>query len=422
MTRRASRPRSGSSPRSEGMALAAFLCALVLCAATARAATPVELVQSHFRARGGEARLLKQDFLFEGQALVQSIVVPKAGCWAVFAWGGTGLRDVDLGIYSLAGQLLAEDRGATPYGYARLCSAQGLNAYISAQAYAGRGELTLFWVEQAPRELGRLPESLPIAVSQGGRASPPRALGGDETELAFEAPLLHDERLLATQGYSALGPANVLDVRAGLAQGTLMLRANTCFRLVAFVPSARGMMIEVEGALLKREGRSADAELLRLALCTTHEGPHIVRVRTRAMRSVALLRLFEHRLATTADAMTYGEERALLLGEARYAALERGLTLQHLGEAWLEGGSTLLWPVELRASECQMLIALPERTLETELRLLNADGVVVASNEGRRGAPSLFTCAKTSEKLRLLLRGRGAPGPVSLWFARGVAP
>jgi hypothetical protein len=68
-----------------------------------------------------------------------------------------------------------------------------------------------------------------------------------------------------------------------------------------------------------------------------------------------------------------------------------------------------------------MLAALPERGVEADVRLLDATGVVLAHNEGRRGFPALFVCTQRALKARLLLRGRGNTGPVSLWVGRSEA-
>jgi hypothetical protein len=415
------------SARAARRAAALFACAcggaLALVAlARAQASDPLSLIREHFLARGASAvAVLGRDFVFEGQASVRTLTFEREGCLGVFAWGGTGVRDVDLGIYGASGQPLAEDRGAAPFAYARLCGRAGLQVYVSALAYAGRGELLLVRVDPAPRALGRLPFGLPLAVAAGGRAAAPRSVGGDETELAFEAPLLHEERALASAGYVALGPPTLLEVRAGMAQGTVMLRGNACFRVVAFVPGGRGLMLEVDAPLVRREAKSIDSDSVRVALCTVSDGAYSVVVRTRAMRSVALLRVFEQPLARLEDAARFSEERALLIAEADVSARERGLSLGHLGEVWLEGGAGVAWPVELAAGRCHMLVALPERGVEADVRLLDAAGVVLAHNEGRRGWPALFVCTDRAAKAKLLLRGRGSSGPVSLWVGRSEA-
>jgi hypothetical protein len=408
---------------------AAVLCAWACLGALAQRApagadsdVPLSLIREHFLARGAsEVSVLGRDFVFEGQAAVHELTFERERCVGVFAWGGTGVRDVDLGIYAASGQPLAEDRGAAPFAYARLCGAAGLRVYVSAQAYAGRGELLLVRVDPAPRALGRLPFGLPLAVAAGGRAAGPRAVGGDDAELAFEAPLLHEERMLAQSGYVALGPPTLLEVRAGMAQGTILLRGSACFRAVAFVPGGRGLMLEIEAPLLRREAKSVDSDSVRVALCTVSDGAYSVVVRTRAMRSVALVRVFEQPLARLEDAARFGEERALLTAEATAAAHDRGLQLGHLGEVWLEGGAGVVWPVELAAGRCQMLAALPDRGVEVDVRLLDAAGVVLAHNEGRRGWPALFVCSDRAAKAKLLLRGRGSSGPVSLWLGRSEA-
>lgn len=408
---------------------AAVLCAWACLGTLAQAVparadadAPLSLIRQHFLARGAsEVAVLGRDFVFEGQAAVHELTFERERCVGVFASGGTGVRDVDLGIYAASGQPLAEDRGAAPFAYTRLCGAAGLRVYVSAQAYAGRGELLLVRVEPAPRALGRLPLGLPLAVAAGGRTAGQRAVGGDDTELAFEAPLLHEERMLAQSGYVALGPPTLLEVRAGMAQGTVMLRGPACFRAVAFVPGGRGLMLEIEAPLLRREAKAIDADTVRVALCTPSDGAYSVVVRTRAMRSVALVRVFEQPLARLEDAARFGEERALLAAEASVAARDRGFQLGHVGEVWLEGGAGVVWPVELAAGRCQMLAALPDRGVEADVRLLDAAGVVLAHNEGRRGWPALFVCSDRATKAKLLLRGRGSSGPVSLWVGRSEA-
>jgi hypothetical protein len=370
-------------------------------------------------ARGAsDVRVLERSFLFEGQALVRPLSFEQAGCRAVLAWGGLGLRDLDLGLYSPDGSALSEDRGATPYGYARLCAAAGTRVFASAQAYAGRGEIVLYEVEQAPRGFGRPPDQLPLAVAAGGQASAQRGVGGDDGSDAFEAPLLHDERELSRLGYVAQGPPSLLEVRAGAASGTVLLRAGVCARIVAFVPYARGVMLNVEREGQVREVRSADAELVRLGVCSERAGPYAVTVRTRALRSLVLVRVFEHPLARAGDAKQFGEERALSLAEARSVAGERGQELAHLGEAWLEGERPLAWPVTLTGGRCHMFVALPAGAQTTELRLIDARGVVLAHNEGRRGTSAVYACAERDEAARLLVRAGGGASVVSLFQGR----
>jgi hypothetical protein len=92
-----------------------------LCAASARANGDSERsIQAHLAARGArDVQEVERSFLFEGQALVHTLRFERAGCRALLAWGGLGLRDLDLGLYSRDGSALAEDRGPTPFAYAR---------------------------------------------------------------------------------------------------------------------------------------------------------------------------------------------------------------------------------------------------------------------------------------------------------------
>jgi hypothetical protein len=400
---------------------AACVLTLLLAASGVRAEPSESLIDAHFAARGAQApQRFAREFVFEGGALVRSMTFEHSGCEAIFAWGGTGLRDVDLGLYSQTGHALAEDRGATPYGYARLCAEAGTSVMVSAQAFAGRGELTLYRIAGAPRALGRLPSELPIATAAGGHAIAARAVGAELAELNVEAPLLHDERQLAAAGYIALGPPSLLEVRAGLAEGALFLPAQRCFRVAAFVPGARGILLELSAGEQVREARGADAELVRLALCQAESTPITVRVRTRALRALAMLRVYEQPSARLPDAEAYDEERALLLAEARLTAQSRGLRLEHLGEVWSERGPGVGWPLRSPGA-CIMLAALPAPGTEPELLLLDAAGNVLARNESRRGLSTLFACVAADTPLRAVVRGHGGAGAVSLWLGRSEA-
>jgi hypothetical protein len=53
-----------------------------------------------------------------------------------------------------------------------------------------------------------------------------------------------------------------------------------------------------------------------------------------------------------------------------------------------------------------------------DVRLIDANGVLIARNEGRRKVPLLFTCARQDETMRLVLRSRGQDGAVSVWMAQ----
>jgi hypothetical protein len=67
-----------------------------------------------------------------------------------------------------------------------------------------------------------------------------------------------------------------------------------------------------------------------------------------------------------------------------------------------------------------MFVALPESGKSSELRLVDARGVVLAHHEGRRGTTAVFACATRDEQARLFVRASGAAGAVSLWQGQGV--
>lgn len=388
----------------------------------ARAAEPSsELVRTHFRARGAASVVeLTRSFLFEGQSLSRAETLQGDGCVGFFALGLGEVRDVDVGLYTRAGQRVAEDIAAAPYAYARVCGTRGLELYVSATLYAGRGQLVLFRVEGAPRELGRLPK-LPLAVAAGGRLEELRSVGAAADELSAETTLLQEERASLAVGYLPAGPPRALEVRAGAARGQLLLRAGRCYRVSAIVPFSRGIALEVEDAGATRWSSQASAEeRATLALCALRDGAHEVRVQARTMRGSALVRAFEHTRVQAERVRELGPAIALGIAEAEYVARARGFELSLLGSAWVEGGAPLVWPLSLERAGCYALAAVSEiGAAAVDLRLTDGNGVLIAHNEGRRGVPMLFACVREPATVRLMLKARGPDLRVSVW--RGAA-
>lgn len=417
-----SRARGRASATLIGL-LVVLTLASIAGGAAASAGSQVALVTQHLRARGAtRVDEVVRAFFFEGQARAHAQQLTHDGCVAYLALGTGEVRDVDLSLYSRAGQLIAEDTGVAPYAYARVCGARGLELYASATLYAGRGELVLLRVEHAPRELGRLPSSLPLAVSAGGRLEELRAVGSESSELSPESTLLQEERAQLALGYVTSGPPYALELRAGNAHGQVLLRAGRCYRLTAVVPFSRGVAIELEGV----EGarwftRNVGEDRTSLALCAPLDGPYLVRVQARPLRGLALLRVFEHGAADAPLAREVGEATALAIAEAQHVALQRGLHLVQLGSAWIEGSAPLAWPLTIEKAGCYAFAAVSEvGSAAVDVRLTDASGNLLAHNEGRRGVPMVFACVHEPATVHLVLKARGPDLRVSVW--RGQPP
>lgn len=357
--------------------------------------------------------------MFEGEASVQEIALPRAGCFGFLALGTGEVRDVDLALYTRAGQALAEDLAQQPLAYARVCGDAGLALYVSATLYAGRGELLLLQVEDAPRGLERLPESIRLAVSVGGVAEQTRSVGAAPDDLMLDLRLEQAERALQGLGYQAHGRAGVVELRAGRMDGSLLLDAQRCYRVIVYVPVSRGVLVEIQAPPPSEkhwEGRSTQDERVEVPICTEVAGNYRVQVQARSMRGVAIFRAFEHTAAAAPEIRALGDARALAWAEASVLAEARGFRLSHLGEAWVEGSTRNRWPVSLRAGVCYVFAMVAEGgSPAVDARLVGADGVQRARNEGRRDMPLLFTCAERDETLDLVLRARRYDGPVSVW-------
>lgn len=398
-----------------------FALALALCAGSSARAADADAVIDHLRARGArKVSELSRGFLFEGQSSVHDVALSRASCVGFLALGRGDVRDVDLGLYTRAGQLIAEDVATAPVAYARVCGAAGLRLYASATLYAGRGELLLLRVDDAPRELGRLPESVPLAVSAGGTLEELRGVGSAGDEPTTDAALLQEERTQVSLGYQAAGVPLALELRAGLAQGQLPLTAGSCVRISAIVPMSRGVALEIEAPNAVRSvTRSPGEDRAAIALCARVSGLYGVRVQARALRGVALVRAFEHREVDSARVRELGAASALALAEAETVARARGFQLTSLGHAWVEGTSALAWPLTIEAPGCHALAVVSEvGAAAVDIRVTEPDGNLLVHNEGRRGVPMVFFCVAQATSARLIMRARGPDLRVGVWLGR----
>lgn len=402
----------------------AFAVGVILALATsARASDDLRAVVDHLRARGAlSVAEVASAFLFEGQSTSHAQELRGQGCVAYLALGLGEVRDVDLGLYTRAGQLIAQDVAIAPYAYARVCGAPGLELYASATLYSGRGQLRLLRVEGAPRELGRLPEELPLAVSAGGRLEELRSVGSALDDLSPEAALAYEERVHASLGYAPAGPALMLELKAGNARGQLLLRAGHCYRIALNVPLSRGVAVEIEGPRAQRWlARSIADDRTALALCASEDAAYALRVQARPLRGLALVRAFEHPSVDYARARELGEATALAVAEAEFVARGRGLALSSLGHAWVEGGAPLTWSLPIAEAGCHALAVVSDvGATAVDMRLSDERGVLLAHNEGRRGVPMVFFCSAAPETVRLTLKARGPDLRVSVWLGQSA--
>jgi len=380
-------------------------------------------VSEHLKARGASRVVeVARSFLFEGQSTSHAQQLGGGGCVAYLALGLGAVRDVDLGLYTRSGQLITQDIAIAPYAYARVCGAEGLDLYASATLYAGRGQLLLLRVEDAPRELGRLPDTLPLAVSAGGRLEELRSVGAAVDDLSPEAAIAYEERSQVVLGYAPAAPSTLLELRAGSARGQLLLRAGLCYRVALTVPLSRGVALELQGPHSERwTGRSSGDDRTAVAICPPEDGAYAVRVQARPLRGVALIRAFVHPGADPARARELGDASTLAVAEAEFVARARGLRLVPLGQAWVESGAPLSWSLPLAEPGCHSLAVVSEvGSAAVDVRLSDADGVLLAHNEGRRGVPMVFFCARGDGPVRLMMKARGQDLRVSVWLGKSA--
>jgi hypothetical protein len=183
---------------------------------------------------------------------------------------------------------------------------------------------------------------------------------------------------------------------------------------------SRGVGLEIEGPESSHwSTRSNGEDRTSLALCPRSDAAYEVRVQARPMRGMALLRAFEHREVEPAQAREQGEASVLAVAEAQHVARARGLALVQLGSAWVESSAPLVWPLAVERPGCYAVAVVSEvGSAAVDVRLTDADGVLIAHNEGRRGVPMVFACAREAGPVRLLLKARGPDLRVSVWLGQ----
>jgi hypothetical protein len=378
----------------------------------------IRAITRHLEARGAhDIREVARAFLFEGSARVVDAVAETRTCMGFLALGLGDVRDIDLALYTRAGQAISEDSGTAPYAYVRACVDAGMPLYVSAQMYEGRGELLILRMRDAPRELGRFAESIPWAVSPGGRLEATRAIGTVGESSVLEGPAVEEERALAELGYVAVGTVTPLLLRGGLGMAQFSLDQGGCYRVVVLVPFARGVAVTVSaGPDQSWDGHARTGDRATAFVCTARGGTFAVRVESRVLRSVAIVRAFAHPQVSAREVATLGEARALGVAEARHVGATRGLVVEHVGQGWVEGAVPLTWPLSLEAGRCYAVWALGPRGLPSvDVRLTDGHGVLLARTEGPPHGASVFHCAAANGVVRLELRPKGEDGMVSLW-------
>ncbi len=399
---------------------ALLLCMSLLAAPIAQADDAIDReLERVLRGRGASSvSVLGRFFLFEGQAQAMAQTTSARGCVGFVVIGTGEVRDVDVALHTVSGLPLDQDVSTASYAYVRACTDRDVPLVLSATLYAGRGELTILRVESAPRELGQLPASIPLAVMPGGRLEPAQAIGDIPEEGEVSAMLSGEEARLAERGYIAAGAPEVLDVQGGLTTTSASWLAGHCYRVVAHVPYLPGLTLEVDdGSNAPRLAREPNRDAVELAYCAQRSGAHRIRLRVRTNRGVAVLRTFEHPGAKlAASPAAKHPELALGAAEVAHQLVARGLISEHLGDAWVETGDPARFSAMLTAGECYAAAAVSARVSPVDLRLVGPKGHILSRTEGRNGVALAYACATETGSYQIVLTSRGREQRVAAWL------
>lgn len=400
-------------------ALLACWLTLAWTAGNAQAKDAERVARDFLQKLGGDVQGPGQRaFLAEGQGRAWEFQVDK-GCVGFLAFGRGQVRDVDLALHSTGGLALDEDETVAPYAYVRTCTERAATLYVAARMFSGQGELLLLRVNDAPTALGVLPDALSLAAAPGGRLEPPRDVGPSTRPVTAANRLEATASRLQQLGYRWANVARELRLYQGSAATSVPLEAGRCYLLVAAAAAGTTLLLEAVGPFESQwmaRGLGGDATL---AICGRNNAEYGIRVRSRPGRTAVRLSLFEHPLARIEPGAQVEDGAELARAEARHRLAALGMQTRALGDAWAEPGTNLIWPLKVDKPGCYAVVAVTPRQSRVDLRLTDDQGRLLARDDGRARAPTVYFCTEHKGPFRASIRSSTRPQRVTLVLGEG---
>jgi hypothetical protein len=373
--------------------------------------------------REGRANIAARAFALAGDSVQAEYRYATSGCTGFLAWSDGNQTDVDLTVYSPAGQSLADDRSSLAYGYARLCAAEGMRVQVAATTFTGQGEVHIVALAEAPESAAEMFADTALAGIAPVASESERDVGELVPALGPDGkPVWGDTSGNARLGYVPAAEAQWMAVTMAGAEGELSLAGGRCTRIEIQAPLQRGLVATVQlssGELL--HGQAPGRDRTAITACVAETTRARVRVRPRVPRGVVGVRGFTHLLPVVPPAQHTRHAALASLLELNFVAQAHGFTPRHVEDVWLEPGQVAVRPLPILAAGCAALMLVPDDMLEVDARWISSAGALLALHEGRAGWQALYHCGG-ADAATVRLRGRGRSGRVSVWVATPGGP
>jgi hypothetical protein len=385
-----------------------------------------DVVRAHLEGLGAAVREVPaRVFLQQGEARVVAHEVDGTGCVGFVAFGAGAVRDVDLRLHTEGGLLLDEDTTSAPYGYVRGCSRARQTWFLDIRMYAGRGELVLLRVEDAPTSIDLLPFELGLAAPSGGRPEAPRAVGPGLPGRTLEQRFIAEESEWVERGYMPAGPLRQVPVASGLARAVIPLEAGLCYAIVVGGVHQGRTAVVVAGTGEERWSGSSTTGRAVTHVCPDKTAEHNVFVKIRAGGGNVLMRSYvQPDAALWESPVTRGDSARVIVGELHHKFAARGMKSGVVGDGWLDTVGPLLWPITLSAGHCYGMGIVPLSGSfrgSLELALEDADRRLLARDRRSEEIPVIYHCPAESGQHRALIRSVTEVGPVVVVVAEWSA-
>jgi hypothetical protein len=414
---------SGLCTRWRSASICAATCAVVLL--TLARPTPAYALPDAIAGlvQLGSARVAARAFALAGDSVQAEHRYEVDGCTGFLAWSEGQGSDVDLVVYSPAGQALAEDRSALAYAYARLCAADGMRVQVAATTYTGQGQVHIVALAPAPESAALLFAGTVLAGLGPGASESERDVGELTPALGPDGkPLWGDISGIERLGYAPLSEAQWMAVTSAGAEGELTLTGGHCTRIEIQAPMQRGLVATVQlssGELL--HGQAPGRDRTAITACVVDTTRARVRVRPRVPRGVVGLRGFMHSLPVAPPPQHTRHAALAAQLELTFVAQSHGFTARHVEDVWLEPGQVAVRPLPILPEGCAALMLMPEESQEIDARWVSSAGELLALHEGRSSWHALYHCGRP-DAASVRLRGRARAGRISVWVATPEGP
>lgn len=359
-------------------------------------------ISTDARALGARAiRRHPARFMLAPESSEVDIAMPEDGCLGVLAVGRRQVQQIELTVYSAAGEALGQAASAGAYGYVRVCGPAGMRLVAHIVVHSGAGEVEVMSLFGAPEKLPSLASAMTSCIGIGQPQAAPVDIGPEPIGAPLGQRLKLAQARLEAMGYRSQGfPSFGALGSYRREQRELAMPQDTCLAIVA-VPDAD------MGDLDFRIFSSSEPPVL-LGRAAARGGAAVVRVCTDAPSDYLLdLRSFSRGGRYAVVSMVIRDPEGFVrpvglrsstrsaLWEVAHRFGSVGMKVQELQWADLSGAFEYRAPLPLSAGRCYGVAAIAGTGIKLDsvsLSVTDASGRMVSSDTGGRPQKMVFLC------------------------------